>query len=33
LSAGVAACPTILMGGTLPLLAAWLQHFSRDAGR
>jgi predicted membrane-bound spermidine synthase len=25
--------PTILMGGTLPLLAAWLQHFSRDAGR
>ncbi len=25
--------PTILMGGTLPLLATWLQHFSRDAGR
>ncbi len=25
--------PTILMGGTLPLLAAWLQHFTADAGR
>ena len=25
--------PTILMGGTLPLLATWLQYFSRDAGR
>ena len=25
--------PTILMGGTLPLLATWLQHFSTDAGR
>ena len=25
--------PTILMGGTLPLLAAWLQKFSLDAGR
>ena len=25
--------PTILMGGTLPLLAAWLQHFTADAAR
>ena len=25
--------PTILMGGTLPLLAAWLQKYSSDAGR
>jgi predicted membrane-bound spermidine synthase len=25
--------PTILMGGTLPLLAAWLQRFFADAGR
>src|ERR1051326_766438 len=25
--------PTILMGGTLPLLAAWLQRQSTDAGR
>jgi spermidine synthase len=25
--------PTILMGGTLPLLAAWLQKHSNDAGR
>lgn len=25
--------PTILMGGTLPLLAAWLQKSSADAGR
>src|SRR5205809_2974506 len=25
--------PTILMGGTLPLLASWLQRQSRDAGR
>ena len=25
--------PTILMGGTLPLLAAWLQKCSPDAGR
>jgi spermidine synthase len=25
--------PTILMGGTLPLLATWLQHFFPDAGR
>ncbi len=25
--------PTILMGGTLPLLAAWLQRFFTDAGR
>ena len=33
LSAMLLLGPTILMGGTLPLLAAWLQHFSRDAGR
>jgi predicted membrane-bound spermidine synthase len=33
LSAALLLGPTILMGGTLPLLAAWLQHFSRDAGR
>lgn len=25
--------PTVLMGGTLPLLAAWLQHSTPDAGR
>src|SRR5665213_3683669 len=25
--------PTILMGGTLPLLVAWLQKFYTDAGR
>src|SRR5712671_754215 len=25
--------PTMLMGGTLPLLAAWLQQFSLEAGR
>jgi spermidine synthase len=33
LSAALLLGPTILMGGTLPLLAAWLQHFSADAGR
>jgi spermidine synthase len=33
LSAALLLGPTILMGGTLPLLAAWLQHFSSDAGR
>jgi len=33
LSAMLLLGPTILMGGTLPLLAAWLQHFSTDAGR
>ena len=33
LSAVLLLGPTILMGGTLPLLAAWLQHFSADAGR
>jgi predicted membrane-bound spermidine synthase len=33
LSATLLLGPTILMGGTLPLLAAWLQHFSPDAGR
>jgi predicted membrane-bound spermidine synthase len=33
LSAALLLGPTILMGGTLPLLATWLQHFSTDAGR
>ncbi len=33
LSAVLLLGPTILMGGTLPLLATWLQHFSTDAGR
>ncbi len=33
LSAALLLGPTILMGGTLPLLAAWLNQFSTDAGR
>src|SRR5215510_1528927 len=33
LSVGLLLGPTILMGGTLPLLAAWLQQQSNDAGR
>src|SRR5437667_4115332 len=33
LSVGLLLGPTILMGGTLPLLAAWLQRQSEDAGR
>jgi predicted membrane-bound spermidine synthase len=33
LSAVLLLGPTILMGGTLPLLAAWLQKFSADPGR
>ena len=33
LSAALLLGPTILMGGTLPLLAAWLHHFDTDAGR
>jgi len=33
LSVGLLLVPTILMGGTLPLLAAWLQKQSNDAGR
>ncbi|HKS36587.1 MAG TPA: fused MFS/spermidine synthase [Verrucomicrobiae bacterium] len=33
LSVGLLLGPTILMGGTLPLLAAWLQKQSNDAGR
>src|SRR4029079_3132378 len=33
LSVGLLLLPTILMGGTLPLLAAWLQKNSKDAGR
>jgi spermidine synthase len=33
LSAALLLGPTILMGGTLPLLAAWLQKSSADAGR
>ena len=33
LSAALLLGPTILMGGTLPLLAAWLQKSYSDAGR
>ena len=33
LSVGLLLGPTVLMGGTLPLLAAWLQRQSNDAGR
>ena len=33
LSAALLLGPTILMGGTLPLLAAWLQTCSAEAGR
>ncbi len=33
LSAALLLGPTILMGGTLPLLAAWLQKFYPDPGR
>lgn len=33
LSVGLLLVPTVLMGGTLPLLAAWLQKSSTDAGR
>ncbi len=33
LSAGLLLGPTILMGGTLPMLAAWLQRSTSDAGR
>jgi predicted membrane-bound spermidine synthase len=33
LSAALLLGPTILMGGTLPLLSAWLQKTSMDAGR
>lgn len=33
LSAALLLWPTILMGGTLPLLAAWLQRSTTDAGR
>ncbi len=33
LSAALLLGPTILMGGTLPLLAAWLHQQSADAGR
>jgi predicted membrane-bound spermidine synthase len=33
LSAVLLLGPTILMGGTLPLLSAWLQKFSSDADR
>ncbi|HTR41640.1 MAG TPA: hypothetical protein VMH87_08500, partial [Pseudomonadales bacterium] len=32
LSAALLLGPTLLMGGTLPLLAAWLQRFHTDAG-
>ena len=33
LSAALLLGPTMLMGGTLPLLAAWLEHFSADGAR
>jgi predicted membrane-bound spermidine synthase len=33
LSALLLLGPTLLMGGTLPLIGAWLQKFSADAGR
>lgn len=33
LSAGLLGAPTVLMGGTLPILAAWLQRNTADAGR
>ena len=33
LSAALLLAPTVLMGGTLPLLAAWLQKNTPDAGR
>lgn len=33
LSIALLLIPTVLMGGTLPLLAAWLQSSSLDAGR
>ena len=33
LSIGLLLLPTVLMGGTLPLLSAWLQKQSSDAGR
>jgi len=33
LSVGLLLGPTILMGGTLPILAAWLQKNMADAGR
>jgi spermidine synthase len=33
LSTGLLLLPTVLMGGTLPLLAAWLQKGTGDAGR
>ena len=33
LSVGLLLLPTLLMGGTLPLLAAWLQKSSVEAGR
>jgi spermidine synthase len=33
LAVGLLLLPTVLMGGTLPLLAAWLQKNSKDAGR
>lgn len=33
LSVGLLIVPTVLMGGTLPLIAAWLQKSSVEAGR
>lgn len=33
LSGALLLGPTVMMGGTLPLMAAWLQKFDEDAGR
>src|SRR5215467_5462718 len=33
ISIGLLLLPTVMMGGTLPLLSAWLQKQSTDAGR
>jgi len=33
LAAALLLLPTVMMGGTLPLLASWLQRFYEDAGR
>jgi predicted membrane-bound spermidine synthase len=33
ISIGLLLLPTVMMGGTLPLLSAWLQKQSNDAGR
>src|SRR5215470_5620211 len=33
LSAGLLICPTVLMGGTLPVLAGWLKRSTPDPGQ